>query len=198
METPREDLPDSLRLFVSIPFPSAVRERLHRASAPLRRVDGVRGVRAEQLHLTLRFLGDVARERLSAIAAGLERAAAGVPPFPLLLAGAGAFPAPERPRVLWIGAEPAPALGRLHAAVEDALGAAGFPPEDRPFHPHVTVGRFRGGRPPPALARALAEIEVEARHEVSEIALVWSRLAASGARHESIASPRLGGGAEEG
>ena len=130
-----------MRLFVAVGLPGAIREQLLRMCAGVR---GARWVNTEQMHLTLRFLGELhtaqaddAAERLAQIRA---------PGFDLLLAGIGSFAAGDRLRVLWVGVEACPALGRLQAKVERAARAAGLGIEARRFHPHVTLARFRNGR----------------------------------------------------
>ena len=101
------------------------------------------------LHATVKFLGEIRAERVSALGEALAGIAAGFPPFSLDAAGGGTFPGARNPRVLWVGfREPLELVGKLQQNIENALSGAGFPREDRPFHPHVTVGRVRGVLPP--------------------------------------------------
>jgi len=137
------------RLFVAIDLPAEERSRLRALLPPLA---GARAVSAEQMHLTLRFLGAVAEEKVADVAAALGAVEA--PAFALALAGVGVFPPPHtrKPaRVLWAGVTPGDGLAALKAAVDRALG----PPEERAFTPHVTLARWRD-RPGPEL-RALLE-----------------------------------------
>jgi 2'-5' RNA ligase len=102
----------------------------------------VRWVAAANLHLTLQFLGDVDAGRIPALREALDVAVSGHRAFRLGLRGAGAFPSPERPRVLWVGAgEGAAAASALATSVAAALAPLGFAPEERRFLPHLTVGR---------------------------------------------------------
>ena len=133
-----------LRCFVAVELPEALREAIAAYfAAEGRRVAGVRWVSPANLHLTLKFLGDVSEERLPALRAAIAAAAAGGSPFTLTLRGAGVFPSPERPRVIWVGAGAGAArLTELALSVEAAVTPLGFAPEGRPFAPHLTVGRI--------------------------------------------------------
>jgi 2'-5' RNA ligase len=101
------------------------------------------------LHLTMKFLGEICSDRLPVLGGALEGVAAVFAPFPLEVSGGGTFPGPRNPRVLWVGfREPLELVAKLQQNIENALSGAGFPREDRPFHPHITVGRVRGVLPP--------------------------------------------------
>lgn len=101
----------------------------------------IRWVRPENLHLTLYFFGAMEEQRIPEIEPALARAAEGVAAFDLRFTGLGVFGPPRQPRVLWLGVESAE-LAALHARVEPALAAAGWPPEPRDFAPHLTLGRI--------------------------------------------------------
>jgi 2'-5' RNA ligase len=103
----------------------------------------VRWTRPEAFHVTLRFLGPTPAERVPALAAAVRAQAAGIAPFALALAAVGAFPDERRPRVVFVALEPHEPVAALAAAVERGVLAAGFPPEARPFHAHLTLGRVR-------------------------------------------------------
>ncbi|MCG3178912.1 MAG: RNA 2',3'-cyclic phosphodiesterase [Phycisphaerae bacterium] len=133
------------RLFIAIELDHAARRLLGKTVERLRRIPGrIRWVSLDQMHLTLAFLGQTSAEQAPQVAAAMERAAAGIGPFEFSLAGLGAFPDAGRPRVIWIGVEEsAGVLARLQDRLAKELTAAGFPGEDREFHPHVTLGRVR-------------------------------------------------------
>jgi 2'-5' RNA ligase len=119
-------------------------------------VSGVRWVPAGNLHLTLKFLGELDAGRLPALEGALTEALLGHAPFSLALRGAGAFPSPERARVIWVGAGTGAAeVSAIAASVEAALTPLGFSPEERPFSPHLTVGRVKT---PPRDRGALREL----------------------------------------
>jgi 2'-5' RNA ligase len=125
------------RLFISLPLPPAVREALATLAQPL---SGITWTRPEQLHVTLRFLGDVPVETIEPITTRL--ADVRVAPFILPLEGVGSFPPHSPPRVLWLGTGSGhPRLFQLRQRVDDALLATGLPLDVRSFVPHVTLAR---------------------------------------------------------
>lgn len=175
-----------MRLFVAVNLPDDVRASIHGTAAPLREAAlPVKWVAPDGLHVTLKFLGDVASKRLPEITTVLEGACAGAKAFPLLLSGFGAFPAPDRARVFWVGCEPAPPLELLQDALERGFATLGFPVEGRPFRPHVTIGRARrdvrsGVRGAAAL---LDTLELSEHVTVASVDLMESTLTPSGARY---------------
>jgi RNA 2',3'-cyclic 3'-phosphodiesterase len=145
----------SVRCFaaVEVAGPTLVAE-LGRVQDELRRTGaGVKWVRPDQFHLTLKFLGEIPEAEAAAALDALRLAAAGIGPFELEVCGLGAFPGPDRPRVIWAGiAGGKRPLEELAAAVEKQMQLAGFPPEQRRFAAHLTLGRVReGGFLPPQL-----------------------------------------------
>ena len=110
--------------------------------------------REPNLHLTLKFLGDVPIERIEAVSRALHRATAGAASFEIEIRGCGAFPTRGYPKVLWIGISDGPHLSSLFEAIEREVGRLDFPREGRAFHPHLTIARLRQ----PQGARALAEL----------------------------------------
>lgn len=126
-----------LRLFVGIDFPSELKLRLSLLSCG---IPGARWVGADNLHLTLRFIGETSEDRAADIDDALSRIRAR--PFRLQLSGIGVF-TPEKPRVLWVGIEREPQLSALRDKIEQALIRVGLPPEPRKFSPHVTLARLQ-------------------------------------------------------
>ena len=173
-----------------------MRAALGAAIERLRKVaPDVAWVAPANLHLTLKFLGQVDARRLEEIAAGLRGAAAGLTAFDAVMAGLGAFPSASRPRVVWAGvAGGAPGLTELAGRVERACAALGFPPETRPFSPHITLGRVRAPRRDARLADLLAAAARDefGRSRVEGLALMESELSRRGARYTERASARLG------
>ena len=183
-----------MRLFVAVNLPEDERRAAHEAVAPLRDAGlPVKWVPAGSLHATLKFLGEVAEGREAAIVAALDAAVAAARPFDVLLGGAGAFPGLSRPRVIWLGVEPHPALELLANDVERALQPLGFEAELRPFQPHITLGRARPGARPGAFAgleRLAGELTWEGVAPVDSVDLMASVLGPGGAeyavRHRSL------------
>jgi 2'-5' RNA ligase len=173
---------------VAVLLPEAVRAGLAAEIDRLRHVArGVGWVAPENLHVTLKFLGEVAPPRLEEVARALAGVAATAPAFPLEVVGLGAFPSVTRARVVWAGlgdgAQPLAALAR---AVDEALGRLGFEREARPFGGHVTLGRVREPRRAPALARALQESTRYGRFRVTRVTLMRSDLSPKGARYTAV------------
>ncbi len=140
-----------MRLFVAIPLPEDVRLELARLSAG---VPGARWTPVDNLHLTLRFIGEVDGGRFDDIVVALGAVdGAG---FELQLASVGRFGTRRRARVLWAGVHPSEAVVRLQARIETALRGAGLAPEPRKFHPHVTLARLKGA-PTERIDRYLAD-----------------------------------------
>lgn len=181
------------RLFVAVPIPSGVREDLAHAAERIRTLDGVRPVPAGQLHLTLRFIGEVDRAREAPLAQAIADAAVAVPSFAIRLRGAGVFPSHRRARVLWIGVDEDASLTALQRSVEEAVVRVRVPPDPRRFRPHITVGRIRRPPPPVGLAGAVAGVRFEATVDVKRVSLMRSELHPSGARHTEVAACPLAG-----
>jgi 2'-5' RNA ligase len=102
-------------------------------------------VRPEQLHLTLRFIGDADEGLFATIRDGLGGIRA--PSFPIALKGVGCFPSPRRPRVVWVGTEAGDPLFHLQREVERIVSEAGVAPDEKRFSPHITLARLREASP---------------------------------------------------
>jgi 2'-5' RNA ligase len=181
-----------MRTFIAVDLPEDVRAALEREQKRLRAAcalsHDIRWTRPEGLHLTLKFLGEVAAERVAAIVGALES----IGPFgkfEVEVRGFGFFPNPRRPRVFWVGLQAPAALGELAAKVEAAMAPLGFPPENRPFQPHLTLARFESEHAQPALEAALEPSNGGAlgRFEVSAFFLFESKLRPGGAQYSKLA-----------
>lgn len=139
--------PETYRTFVALPLSVTLHTQLAQAQRELQRTcpaGAVRWVKAEGLHLTLFFLGEVLLSRLPAIEGALAAVARLAQPFTFSVGGIGAFPNLQRPNVIWVGVqEPSGRLAALHQAVNLALADLGFQPEARAFKPHLTLGRVQ-------------------------------------------------------
>jgi len=185
-----------VRLFVALELPAGHRAALAEVCEEGRR-GGVRWVPAANVHLTLKFLGEVEAKLVPEIEAALAAVASEAAPITLALAGGGCFPSPRAPRVVWVGVgEGAEEAAALAAAVDRALAPLGFGREKRRFRAHLTIGRPKGGRE--SAATAAGKIErlrsFEAPPEAAEaLALVKSTLTPEGAVYEILARLPLGG-----
>jgi len=188
-----------LRCFIAIEIPVEIKEAISEAISPLKKLgqDSIRWVKTENMHLTLKFLGNTPEDRIRSIEAALSRATEVINPIKGEIKGAGAFPNLRRPSVFWVGLEYPPALMELKKRIESELVALGFEPDDRPFSPHLTVGRVkRGARLPKR--RICATIEgLEAKSfgtlAIKNVALMKSDLRPGGPVYTRIFSAGLSG-----
>jgi len=178
-----------MRLFVAVDLPDEVKQSV---AALCHGLPGVRWLPPDQLHLTLRFIGEANDTVEAAIRHGLAEIT--FPPITLSMRGVGCFPSPRRPRVLWVGLSTGEPLRLLQHAVEQAVATAGIPAEERPFSPHITLARLREHREAdiaPFLTRNSSfhsgPFTVDAFH------LYSSTLTAKGAIHRREASYPLTG-----
>lgn len=133
------------RLFAAIKLPTEVHDRVAHVIDRLRAAGWrAKWVNPEGTHLTLKFYGNVPVDQISALSDALRQAVAPTRPFVVTASGSGVFPGPRRPRVLWLGvAGDTARLDAVQQAVERASERQGYPPEQRAFHAHLTVGRIR-------------------------------------------------------
>ncbi len=135
-----------LRAFLASELSPDLQDTIHTATADLRqrlRGDLIRWVPAQNVHLTLKFLGDVSPSSLDLIKQMLLAEATEYPPFEVQVEGIGCYPNPRRPRVLWVGLRAPAELASLQRAIEAASARLGYESEERDFSPHLTIGRVR-------------------------------------------------------
>jgi 2'-5' RNA ligase len=146
-----------VRTFICIKIPESITERINRLQETLRQIDAqVSWTKPSNIHLTLKFLGGVEASRIERVSKALERAANGISPFEVEIGGAGCFPSPRSPRVLWLGFSNVPELiQQLYSNIEDELAREGFAREKRRFSPHLTIGRIRAPHNAAVVAGAL-------------------------------------------
>ncbi len=146
-----------MRAFVAIPIDEALRLRIGETRKALERADAdVRWVAHENLHLTLKFLGEIDEAQAATLRGRLRTEASRFPALDLDLAGVGRFPPGGPPRIVWVGCRgDAPKLVGLAGAVERAALEIGVPKEDRPFSAHLTIGRVKSPRNRQRLGNAL-------------------------------------------
>ena len=193
---------DAIRAFIAIELPEVIRAELDDVEARLKPQmprDTIRWVKADSIHLTLKFLGQVPSDQLDLIKLSLRSAVAPYAAFTLELKGAGCFPNIHRPRVVWVGVqENDHRLHVLQRTVENAIAPLGYPTEIRDFTPHLTLGR---------VSRDVRQVDqkkigdvVQAagvgslgRWEVRQVALIKSDLKPSGAEYTILAQAPLTG-----
>lgn len=188
----------TLRTFVAVEISEPIRARATELIAAL---DGtaaeVKWVEPHNLHLTLKFLGEVHQREIARVCRAVELGAAQLAPFPLDVRGAGAFPNVARPRTVWFGAgEGTEQMVRLHDRVETALAELGYREEHRRFQVHLTIGRVRGGGPGIVELGSLLKKHADfsaGKMTVERVTIFASRLTPDGPIHEVLGSARLGG-----
>jgi 2'-5' RNA ligase len=184
-----------VRSFVAVLLPDGVRARLAATVAEIRpEAPALAWVKADNLHLTLRFLGGVEPAALARVREAMSVAAARVgAPFAIELGGLGRFPAGGRARVVWAGVvSGAAGLVALHDALEAALALRGLPGDGRAFHPHVTLARARERGGATGLDARLGPGPRFGRLEVGALHLMRSDLGSGGARYSVLAETPLG------
>ena len=183
---------ERVRSFVAILLDDALRAAVASEIARLKVLaPRVGWIAPPNLHLTLKFLGELPPNTLELAKEGLTEAVAGGAPFRLSFQGLGAFPELARPRVLWVGVvEGTQAAQGLQARVEAALARRGFAQEERPYSSHLTIGRVREPRGLAGLQEAMArDAEMEfGRLEVRALSLMRSDLSPAGARYTELAA----------
>jgi 2'-5' RNA ligase len=188
-----------MRLFLAVNLPDETRDAVFAAAAPMRAAaPGVAWVRPHLLHVTLKFLGETPEAAADGVRRAAEAVALGSAPFEVHLRGAGAFPNFRRPRVVWIGIEPAAPMARLAAGLDAACAALGFAREERPFAAHLTLGRVKrelGRGEGVALERAGGAVALEVGVAVRSIDVMRSELSAQGPTYTRLARAALGGAA---
>jgi 2'-5' RNA ligase len=188
----------TLRTFIAVEISKPIRDR---AGQVITELDGtaaeVKWVEPHNLHLTLKFLGDVHQRDIIDVCRAVSQAAAGVQPFELEVGGVGAFPNAARPRTVWLGAnEGAEQMIVLHDRIEDALAELGFRKEHRRFQTHLTIGRVRGDGPGIlALGERIqrqSDVRI-GRMDVQAATVFSSTLTSAGPVYEVVGKARLTG-----
>ncbi len=193
---------ETLRLFIAIELPEPVLQHIDQVLHGLHQQEplGIRWVRPEGIHLTLKFLGDVPAGQVQGVVDAMARAAEGSLPFSLRVRGAGAFPNLRAPRVLWVGIQgDVESLIQVWQQLEQGLEAQGFARDQRPFSPHLTVGRVKGRLSPAQLQRLIHAMESvqevgPAELPVTALSLVESQLTREGAIYSRKAQTPLNNG----
>ena len=146
------------RYFIALPVSDAARTLCTAFIEELRSAASVRWERQDKFHITLRFLGELKDGGVPVLISALERTLTGQTSFAVTLNSIGAFPSMERPRVLFCAAEKNDPLSALHSEIEQCSISLGFAPEERDYHPHITLGRVNGMRDIDAVREVMKRI----------------------------------------
>ena len=173
------ELPESLRLLLK-EHSQKVREAVPEAAASWSRPDNI--------HLTVKFFGNVDEAKIPAISAAAERVAKEFSAIQIAVGGTGVFPKPNRPQVLWIGIhDPSATLSELNKRLEDEFAREGFPKEERAFRPHLTIARIRKTHDASRLAQTHLGMKFsEVDLTLNELILFRSELSPKGSKYTPI------------
>lgn len=190
--------PPGIRAFIALELDGQCRQALQDIQHNLRRTRAqVRWLKPEAMHLTLLFLGTIQSHLIPTLADGMDRIAAGIPCFSFEMGGVGSFGSRTHPRIIWAGIpNPPKPLLDLQAGVAGLAQAQGIPLEDRPFRPHLTLGRVRGPRNLGALSTAMEQMPDRhlASVPVPRVVLMQSCLMPRGAEYRLLHASRLNSG----
>lgn len=184
-----------IRCFLAIDLPESLRPGLALAQGELKKSQAdVRWVPPGNIHITLKFFGNLKAEELPPVIAAAREVAAAQGPLTLKVSGAGAFPSSRSPRVVWLGlAGDLLPLTLFYQRLEGAFAQLGYPPEDRAFSPHLTLGRVRSPEGRTQLSRALENLAVDwPPFAVREIILYQSVLSPKGSAYTPLEVIKLG------
>ena len=184
-----------IRTFVAVVLDEELRHRISGVQEhAMKLAPGVKWVSPDNFHVTLKFLGDVRRDKLSYVQAAIDDVAGTLPAFDLSIRGMGVFPTPKRPRVIWVGVEEGrEQLVALAHAVEDRLVRAGFEKDEKPFRSHITIGRVKEAKPVDGLVEGLEEIDTSELgvQRVESICLMQSVLRPGGPSYTPLIVHKL-------
>lgn len=184
------------RIFIAVELDPALRQRIVDLEDGIKQAGArLRWIAAENLHFTVRFLGEITPAALAQVKLATREVATATRSFPLAFQGVGAFPSLQRPQVIWVGVrEGSEELAALSARLDDALARHRFPREDRPYVAHLTLTRVRDRRVWGDLVRALSgfrEVAVGTQ-QVDTLTVMESHLNPRGARYTRLEEVLLG------
>jgi len=190
---------EQIRAFIAIELSEELKASLARLQELIKlgSESYVKWVDPQGMHLTLKFLGNISVDKVSAISEAIAEVARSVAPFRLELTESGAFPNTKAPRVAWVGlGGDLESLLRLQRGIDQALIPLGFPPEARAFSPHLTLGRVRDQATPQErrrLGERMASLEVQGQPSlyVDRVSLMRSQLTSKGAIYSRLSAAEL-------
>jgi len=186
-----------IRIFIAITLPEAIIEKIEIIQAKLKKTGAdVKWVKPTNIHLTLKFLGYIADGELSKVKDKLTKIAQEFSPFSVYIEGINGFPSMDNPRVIWIGISKGAELVKgINKAVEENLSKAGLLREERPFHPHLTLGRCRSAKHKDKLIKEMKEQSTFIGElKINKISIYKSTLTSQGPIYNRLGNAALGGG----
>ncbi len=187
-----------MRTFIAIELPQEIKDRFVKLQAQLKQSEAdVKWVAAQNIHLTLKFLGEIDEEKCTRVSSIIKEVAQGTKQFQISLSSCGAFPKIEFPRVIWVAIDKGDKETRVLASdLEEKIEKLGIPKEDRPFSSHITIGRVRSSLNKDRLVKVLEESEnyfggKNIEFSVTKITLFKSTLGAQGPIYEVLKGTNL-------
>ncbi len=181
-----------VRAFLAVPLPEHLKKTIHDTQKDLQaRIPQARWTRLENLHLTLHFFAEIEQETLEKLKVSMLSLSGCQRPFQVEVKGLGAFPNPHRPRVIWLGLKPRHGLDQLYRNTGKSLQQAGLVADPRPFSPHLTIARLRGGQPDLTALFSSFRQETIGRLPLDRLILYESRLRPDGAEHIPLLTVNL-------
>lgn len=187
--------PGSIRTFICIEIPDSIKERIAILQQTLRQQNAkISWVKPSNIHLTVKFLGDVGASRIQSACSAVERAASVSRSFEIEVGGAGCFPSKKSPRVFWVGLTAVPSvLTQLHALIDEELAREGFHRDARKFSPHLTIGRVRSPENAGLVAETLIATGFDPEtFQAGEVIVMRSDLNPAGSIYSPLFKQQLG------
>lgn len=184
-----------VRSFLAVELPQAILDRIGEVQQELKSLSAdVRWVNPGNIHLTLKFFGNIEEPEIDSIVKAIEEPVRTTSPISITVQGVGAFPGLKNPRVIWVGLhDEKGASVSFQKRLESELGKIGFPPEDRSFHPHLTLGRMRSNRGKDELVGRMERFkeEVFGQFQADKVILFKSDLKPTGPIYTPLREIRL-------
>ena len=179
---------NKLRIFIAIELPDSLKKEINSLTESFKGIHApVRWVPVKNIHLTLKFLGEITENQLETAKEVSKRVAPNYTSFSIQPKGCGAFPNLRRPRVFWVGLEEPKELLNLQKEIEDTLAKEGFPVEERKFSPHLTIGRAKGTKNIEKLAEKIEKLDfVSEPFLVNSFVIIESKLFSTGALYTVV------------
>ncbi|MGQ9608202.1 MAG: RNA 2',3'-cyclic phosphodiesterase [bacterium] len=186
---------EALRSFIAVELPNEIHDNLQKLQNNLKdSMPDVRWVKYGNIHLTLKFLGDVEVSKIEKISKSIQYVADEFSPFTISLAHIGAFPNFRKPSIIWTGVEEgAEKIVEIVEHIESSMEKLGFAREKRPFRPHLTIGRVRELKHPAIMAKSLENSEIGeiGKFMVEKLSLIKSQLDPSGSIYTTLSEALL-------
>jgi 2'-5' RNA ligase len=186
-----------IRSFLAIELPKTILKKIGEVQGDLKvSHTDVRWVSPEKIHLTLKFFGNIDESKIEPIVKAIEGPIKTILPFHLMVRGVGAFPHLKNPRVIWMGlVDGEDILSSLQKQLENELEKIGFQPENRPFHPHLTLGRVKSSKGREELVKGIEKYKEKefGDFDVDRVGFLKSDLRPTGPIYTSLRELKLGG-----